>query len=202
MALKEFAGRLDAPAGLTLYNGPLDGEEPSATAGGLIRSLAASALDAGVGYPLQAGGELLAAGLNKLTGTENFRASNPVGPISNMIREGMSGSHQLAAQDGFKGGVLAPATWEMPKTISGLAHQFTQGAGSLASMAIPGAAAVRAGRLAAGATTVAEKAAAEAAMRSAASIGAVAGGATTAGAAADDVRGNLGRMSDEALYQQ
>ena len=39
-------------------------------------------------------------------------------------------------------------------------------------------------------------------MRRAASIGAVAGGATTAGAAADEVRANLGRMSDEALYQQ
>ena len=201
MALKPFTGTLDPPAGLTPYNGPLDGEEPQATAGGLIRSLAASALDAGIGYPLQAGGELLAAGLNKVTGTENFRAANPVGPISNLIREGMSGGDQLAAQDGFKGDVLAPATWEMPRTISGLAHQFAQGAGSLASMAVLGAAAVRAGRLAAGATTVAEKAAAEAAMRRAAGIGAVAGGATTAGAAADEVRGNLGRMSDEALYQ-
>ena len=69
---------------------------PSATAGGLIRSLAASALEAGVGYPLQAGGKLLAAGLNRVTGTENFRAANPVGPISALIREGMSGGDQLA----------------------------------------------------------------------------------------------------------
>ena len=104
-----------------------------------------------------------------MTGTEKFRAANPVGPISNLIREGMSGGDQLAAQDGFNGDVLAPTTWEMPKTISWLSHQFAQSAGSLASMAVPGAAA---------------------------------GGATTAGAAADDVWGNLGRMSDEALYQQ
>ena len=64
MALKAFTGALDAAPGLTPYNGPLDGDEPSATASGLIRSLAASALDAAVGYPLQAGGELLAVGLN------------------------------------------------------------------------------------------------------------------------------------------
>ena len=102
MALKPFTGTLDPPHGLTPFNGPLDGEEPQPTAGGLIRSLAAFVLDAGIGDPLQAGGELLAAGLNKVTDTENFRAANPVGPISNMIREGMSGGDQLAAQDGFR----------------------------------------------------------------------------------------------------
>jgi len=125
---------------------------------------------------------LLAVGLNRVTGTENFRPANPLGPISALIREGMSGGDQLAAQEGVKGDVLAPATWEMPKTISGLAYQFPQGAGSLASMAVPRVAAVRAGRLVVAATTIAEKAAAEAAMRGAAGIGAVAGGATTAGA--------------------
>jgi ribonuclease PH len=61
---------------------------PDATVGGLIRNLAASAIEGGVGYPLQAGGELLAGGINKVFGTE-LRAANPIQGVSDAIMAGM-----------------------------------------------------------------------------------------------------------------
>lgn len=68
--------------------GTLDGDWFKGTACALSRPQAASALDADVAYPSQAGGQLLAAGLIRVTDTETFHAANPARPISNLILEG------------------------------------------------------------------------------------------------------------------
>lgn len=174
---------------------------PKASIIGLARSLGASAVDSALGYPMQAGGELVAAGLNKLTGSERFRATNPLSIVSNALREGMSAEDKAAAADVPKGDVLEPSTWQLPETGAGMAHMLASGAGSLASMAIPSAAAVRAGKLAAGAATAAEQAAAKSAIKRATAAGAIAGAATTGGAAAGEVRDNIERLTDDQLYQ-
>ena len=123
-------------------------------------------------YAGQGGGEVVAAGARALTGNQDIRAANPLRPVTDAIRGGMSEGDKLASQDTFKGDITSPSTIELPKTAGGWAHAIASGFGSLSSMILPGAMAATGARgmIMAGAAT---------------------GALTTGGAAADEVRQNV-----------
>jgi len=166
----------------TYANSKTELPKPEATAGGLIRSFGSSAIDT-VGSAFQGGGEVVAAGARALTGNQDIRAANPLRPVTDAIRSGMSENDKLASQDSFKGDITSPSTIELPKTAGGWAHAIASGFGSLSSMILPGAMAATGARgmIMAGAAT---------------------GALTTGGAAADDVRQGVQKAMEGQTPEQ
>ena len=156
--------------------GAFDHLVPKTTAGGILRTLAASGVD-NVGALMQGGGEIGAKVLNSITGTQDFTATNPLKFATDYIKGGMTEGDKLAAQDSFKGDVLSPSTWEMPATAGGVGHAVAQGLGSILPTA---------------ATALASRGRMAPAM-------AVQGGLMTGGAAAGDIRDNFDKLDHDKL---
>ncbi len=157
-------------------------EESGTTAGGLIRSLGASAIDT-LGSAAQGGGEVLAAGLRKVTGDQDWRAANPLRWASDLVKDGMSEGDKRATQDSIRGDILDPSNIELPKTAGGWAHAIASGFGSLSTFIIPATMALRG-------------------TRGAIAAGSLIGAATTGGAAADEVRQNVAQALGTAPHEQ
>lgn len=159
--------------------------KPKATVGDVAKQTAASAIE-GIGYGFQAGGELVAAGVNTLAGT-NLKAVNPLQAPVDAIRDTISAGGRVAMRDTPSGDLFKPDTWQMPESGSGYAMTLAQGLGSAASTVLPVAGVLGKGKGAAMA------------------VGALSGGAQAGGAAASDARSEFADqyrgMSDEQLQQ-
>jgi GGDEF domain-containing protein len=171
------------PAKLKPYDGKVIGDTPNATIGDVAKELGASAIES-VGEVAHAGGEYLARGINELAGTD-LRATNPLGPAAEAVRSTITPGGEAARGDTFKGDILDPSTWEVPKTGSGLAMGVAQGAGSLASTLVPLGGLKYAGM----------------GERALVAAGAGLGFGATSGQASTQVRDEVGKMTHEQLLK-
>jgi hypothetical protein len=157
--------------------GTFDDLIPKASIGGAAKNFGASAIE-GIGSIAQGGGEAVAAGLNALTSSQNFRATNPLKGVADYLKDSMSSGDKAAMADQAKGNVFQPDSWVMPQTAGGYVHAAANALGSL----VP---------------TLATAAAARGNMSRAM---AAQGGLMTGGAAAGDIRENIDKLdTDEKL---
>jgi hypothetical protein len=123
----------------------------SATTGDYAKQFGASALDAleSIG---KGGAEFAAKGLNKLTGTDDYyvKEQGPAGSMADQVRNSMTPAGIEASQTGdvISGDVFNPKTWEVTGNKEQLAMFGLQALGSLATWIVPGAAALRAPKIA------------------------------------------------------
>ena len=199
------------------YVGPAKARE-SSTIGDFGKELAASFIQ-GVGSIAQLPGEVGAAVMNRVTGTEDYESKNVLAPVAEAIRGTMTeGGRQAREGAEVKGSVVDLVTGqaEVPDNLDSWLMMGANGFGSLLTTVLPLvgptrriAALTEAAKAAEAAGDVAKaaelvRAAQSAAARSKA-IGAGTGAGITGGAAAEEVRQTaeqaVGRMSHEDLLQ-
>lgn len=191
MALKPYDGDVipddegpDPSKKLTPYKGEVIGDTPDASVGDVLKEVGASAIES-VGSIAQMGGELVSQGVNAITGEETIRAVNPLGPVSEYIRESMTPGGQAARRDGFKGDITDPGSWALPETGSGMAMGVAQGVGSLAATVGPLAGAKVLG----------------AGSKAMTAVGAGAGAAMTGGSATESARQSVRKILTETPHE-
>jgi transposase-like protein len=114
----------------------------SASAMDIAKEVGASAVDS-VGNALQAGGEVVAAGLNKALDTEDFRTENILKPVSDAMRDSMTEGGKQGRKDaswegdGFEALAGDWSKIKTPESMDGYLMTAANGFGSMAGMFIP-----------------------------------------------------------------
>lgn len=184
----DFGDGASAPVTVAPAGNPFDkfdGQQPETDTpiADAAKSVASGALS-GVGSIVQGGEELLARGVNAVTGTDTMRASNPFqGAIDWLNKSQSDVTKRKVADSQISGSVLQPSTWDFGKdpNVRGLAMQginaIGQFAPNLATALLTGGASIPVQL----------------------GVGAVVGGLQGLGAASGEERDKFMAMSDDEL---